>query len=139
MEYIYIYMSYEIVRSGHCSHTNAFQIEFLQSIQPWIYYTRTTHSQQDEGHFFQWQLGFRVRRYVFFPKLTSPCHVILVGRCYSQRLSSVFFSIYLAMGEKLHASKGHFAHEAESPWPVHFKHSCWWKRWSRSKSASHYA
>ena len=25
------------------------------------------------------------------------------------------------------------------PWPIHFKHSHWWKRWSQSKFASHYA
>ena len=36
--------------------------------------------------------------------------------------------------------KGHFAHETESPCPLHFKHSHWWKRRSRSKFAtSHYA
>ena len=35
--------------------------------------------------------------------------------------------------------KGHFTYEAESPWPLHFKHSHRWKRWSRSKFASHYA
>ena len=29
--------------------------------------------------------------------------------------------------------------ETESPWPVHFKHSHWWKRRSRSNLASHYA
>ena len=34
---------------------------------------------------------------------------------------------------------GHFTHETKSPWPLHFKHSHWWKRRSRSKSASHYA
>ena len=34
---------------------------------------------------------------------------------------------------------GHFTHETESPWPVHFQHSHWWKRRSRSKFASHYA
>ena len=28
---------------------------------------------------------------------------------------------------------------AESPWPLHFKHSHWWKRRSRSKFTSHYA
>ena len=28
--------------------------------------------------------------------------------------------------------------KTESPWPLHFKHSHWWKRWSRSKFASHY-
>jgi hypothetical protein len=35
---------------------------------------------------------------------------------------------------------GHFTHETESPWPLHFKHSHRWKRRSRSKFAtSHYA
>jgi hypothetical protein len=38
-----------------------------------------------------------------------------------------------------HLLKGHFTHETESPWPVHSKHSHWWKRRSRSKVASHYA
>ena len=28
-------------------------------------------------------------------------------------------------------------HETESPWLLHFKHSRWWKRWSRSKFAPH--
>jgi hypothetical protein len=36
-------------------------------------------------------------------------------------------------------AKGHFTHETESPWPLHFKHSHWWKRRSWSKFASHYA
>ena len=31
--------------------------------------------------------------------------------------------------------KGHFTHETEG----HFKHSHWWKTWSRTKFASHYA
>jgi len=35
--------------------------------------------------------------------------------------------------------EGHFTHETERPWPLHFKHSHWWKRWSGSKFASHYA
>ena len=35
--------------------------------------------------------------------------------------------------------EGRFTHETESPWPLHFKHSYWWKRQSRSKFASHYA
>ena len=34
---------------------------------------------------------------------------------------------------------GHFRHETESPWPLHFKLSHWWKRRSRSKFAPHYA
>jgi hypothetical protein len=33
---------------------------------------------------------------------------------------------------------GDFTHETESPCPIHFKHSHWWKRWSRCKFASHY-
>ena len=33
----------------------------------------------------------------------------------------------------------HFTHKTASPWPLHFKHSHWWKRRSRSKFASHYA
>jgi hypothetical protein len=36
-------------------------------------------------------------------------------------------------------SKGHFTHKTMSPWPLHFKHSYWWKRQSWSKFASHYA
>jgi len=35
--------------------------------------------------------------------------------------------------------RGHFTHETESPWSLHFKCSHWWKRRSRSKFASHYA
>jgi hypothetical protein len=31
------------------------------------------------------------------------------------------------------------SHKTESPWPLRFKHSHWWKRRSRSKFASHYA
>ena len=31
--------------------------------------------------------------------------------------------------------EGHFTHETESPWPLHFEHSHWWKRWSWSKFA----
>ena len=42
--------------------------------------------------------------------------------------------------EDWEASSGHFTHETESPWLLHFKHSHWWKRRSRSKFAtSHYA
>ena len=35
-------------------------------------------------------------------------------------------------------TKGHFTHKTESPSPLHFKHSHWWKRWSQSKFPSHY-
>ena len=30
-------------------------------------------------------------------------------------------------------------YKTRGPWSLHFKHSHWWKRWSRSKFASHYA
>jgi len=37
-------------------------------------------------------------------------------------------------------TKGHSTHQTDSPWPLHFKHSHWWKRRTRSKFAtSHYA
>jgi len=36
-------------------------------------------------------------------------------------------------------TKGHFTHLTESPWPLHFKHSHWWKSQRRSKFASRYA
>ena len=36
-------------------------------------------------------------------------------------------------------SKGRFTHETESPRPLHFKHSYWWKSRSPSKFTSHYA
>ena len=36
------------------------------------------------------------------------------------------------------SNKGHFTHETESPFPLHFKHSHWWKTQSRFKFASHY-
>ena len=34
--------------------------------------------------------------------------------------------------------KGYLKHETESPRPLHFQHSHWWKRRSMSKFASHY-
>ena len=36
-------------------------------------------------------------------------------------------------------AKNIFIHKTESPRPIHFKHSHWRNRWSRSKLASHYA
>ena len=35
--------------------------------------------------------------------------------------------------------ESHLTHKTESPWPLRFKHSHWWKRQSWSKFASHYA
>ena len=47
---------------------------------------------------------------------------------------------FMSCGEPgLCNTQGHFAYETECPWPLHFKHSHWWKRRSRSKFASHYA
>ena len=39
----------------------------------------------------------------------------------------------------LSLSLGHVTHESESTWPLHFKHSHWWKRRSLSKFTSHYS
>ena len=36
-------------------------------------------------------------------------------------------------------TEGHFSHETDSPWPVHFKHSHWWKRRSQSNFTSCWA
>jgi hypothetical protein len=33
--------------------------------------------------------------------------------------------------------KGYFTHVIKGLWPLYFKHSHWWKRWSRSKFDSH--
>ena len=44
------------------------------------------------------------------------------------------------MRKSYHPVEGHFTHETDSPWPLHFEHSHWWRRRSRSKFAtSHYA
>jgi hypothetical protein len=34
--------------------------------------------------------------------------------------------------------QGHFTHDTEGMWPLHFKHSHWWEKQSRSKFAPHY-
>ena len=39
------------------------------------------------------------------------------------------------MASNIHLSKGH---ETKGMWPLHFKHSHWWKRQSWSNFASHY-
>jgi hypothetical protein len=39
--------------------------------------------------------------------------------------------------EKFHQSEGHFTHETESPWPLHFQHSHWWKRRTGPSSLLH--
>ena len=50
---------------------------------------------------------------------------------------TLFFLAQLQIGiNRLPIS--HFTHETESPWYLHFKHSHWRKRWSRSKFTSHY-
>ena len=48
-----------------------------------------------------------------------------------------YYELY--MNISLWYTKGHFTHKTESPWAIHFKHSHWWRKRSRSKFASHYA
>ena len=40
----------------------------------------------------------------------------------------VIHSIHSGYHGRRNQSKGHFTHETESPCPLHFKHSHWWKR-----------
>jgi hypothetical protein len=40
---------------------------------------------------------------------------------------------------RVHKLKSHFTHKTKSPWPLHYKHSHWWRRRSQSEFASHYA
>ena len=56
-------------------------------------------------------------------------------------LASEVFILESTAGPMKHNSstEGHFTHEIDSPWPLHFKNSHWWKRQSQSKFASHYA
>ena len=49
------------------------------------------------------------------------------------------FGVYSSIDSSKTAAKGHFTHETESPWPLHFDHSHWWKRQSEPKFASHCA
>ena len=52
----------------------------------------------------------------------------------------VHLSHYSILLESLvERTKGHFTHKTWSPWPLHFKHSHWWKRGSCSKFHAHYA
>jgi hypothetical protein len=65
--------------------------------------------------------------------------VVNLDVIYGQRKKSDFTIRPILSPDTLGRPKGHFTHKTESPWPSHFKHSHWWKRWSRSKFASHYA
>ena len=49
------------------------------------------------------------------------------------------FNVHLTWVPLRRWNKGHFTHETENLWPLHFKHSHWWKRRSRSHYAWHYA
>jgi hypothetical protein len=51
---------------------------------------------------------------------------------------ALLVSAWSELSPNLIEIKGHFTHETESPWPLHFKHSHWWKRQSWSTFASHY-
>ena len=50
-----------------------------------------------------------------------------------------FWNGFASASKGQHTTYGHFTHETESPWPLHLKHSHWWKRWSWFKSTSYYA
>ena len=67
-------------------------------------------------------LGFMESKMSKCRKLSIQVPVIFFLKCWQMR-----------------EAKGHFTHETESPWPVHFKHSHWWTRQRWSKFASHYA
>ena len=54
---------------------------------------------------------------LYFQVLQFPCFFHVHGRC---------------------TREGQVTHEAEGPWPWHFKHSHWWKGRSRSRFASRY-
>ena len=75
--------------------------------------------------------------------VTLKKHHFNTKRAYHLQYNTTSFAlIYALQGWYSHlhlAPKGHFTHETESPWPLHFTHSHWWKRRSRSKFASHSA
>ena len=71
------------------------------------------------------------------PRCSIVCSIILGLVSFWQRMVSILGSIYEMFSHNV--VKGHFTHETESPSPLHFKHSHWWKRRSSSKFVSHYA
>ena len=75
------------------------------------------------------------------PTLIGTCHqwTIPSGIGYIWWLSLAKPTLKVALASRNHSLVTHFTHKTESPWPLHFKHSHWWKRRSRSKFASHYA
>jgi hypothetical protein len=60
-------------------------------------------------------------------------------RCPLDGYNNNIIQISRILSGSLGCLEGHFTHEIESLWPLHLKHSHWWKRRSRSKFASHYA
>ena len=63
---------------------------------------------------------------------------IAVSECGSAQLTGWLDTTYEIWSPEL-CLRPHFTHKTECPWPLHFKHSHWWKRQSRSKFTSYYA
>ena len=85
-----------------------------------------------EGH---WKLQNWTLLGGYYGRLTVDIcdgHLELVAQCQrTQQLRGI--------ATWLCRAKGRFTHDMETMWPLHFKHSHWWKRRSRSKFAtSHY-
>ena len=68
---------------------------------------------------------------------------LLTSRPPVNLLHDIYLTLpYLTKGDAKGFYMGHFTHETESPWPLHFKHSRWWKRRRSHQSkfaSSHYA
>jgi hypothetical protein len=66
----------------------------------------------------------------------SKLRSVFIGSDAGKKFYFLFLFFWVGLCKKC-VLKGHFTHETESPWWVHFKHSHWWKRRSQSKFASH--
>ena len=74
--------------------------------------------------------------------LIAPLIPLTNAECWGELLGLLVSTLICGHTTNSHTShiiKGHFAHETECPWPLHLKHSHWWKRRSRSKFTLHYA
>ena len=72
------------------------------------------------------------------PGSMSVCHLQMPFDWYIARIS-VWWPPDISQWKASWHNKGHFTHKTEGPWPLHSKHSHWWKRQSQSKFASHKA
>ena len=88
-------------------------------------------SRLDSDMFCQFDQCFLVVHGPNFEWAQCECIMGLQGMIYTHHIK-VFCMVHSKLTE------GHSTHETESPWPLHFKHSHWWERRSRSKFSSHY-